>query len=80
MPFDLTHRPRRLRRSSAIRSLVRETVLCREDLVMPLFVSHDPTWRREVPSMPGVFQLGADHLPSEIDALLAAGVRHVLLF
>jgi len=30
--------------------------------------------------MPGVFQLGADHLPSEIDALLAAGVRHVLLF
>jgi porphobilinogen synthase len=80
VPFDLIRRPRRLRRTPAIRSLVRETTVFREDLVMPLFVNHDDTWRREVASMPGIFQLGLDHLPKEIDRIVAAGVGAVLLF
>src|SRR5690349_20355777 len=53
----LTHRPRRLRRSAAIRSLVREARLSRDDFVLPLFVCAGKSVRREVSSMPGVFNL-----------------------
>ena len=54
--LTLTHRPRRLRRSEAIRSLVRETHLTRRRFVYPLFVCEGLGVRREVSSMPGVYQ------------------------
>ena len=53
----LVHRPRRLRRSAALRNLVRETHLNIHDFVLPLFVSGKLDERRPVASMPGVFQV-----------------------
>ena len=77
---DLRHRPRRLRRSAAIRGLVRETRLSPEALVYPLFVCSGEGVRREVPSMPGVFQLSVDEAVREAAAARAEGVPAVLLF
>ena len=74
------HRPRRLRRTDAIRGLVRETRLSAEMLVYPLFVCEGTGVRREVPSMPGVFQLSVDAAVDEAAAARGDGVRAVLLF
>jgi porphobilinogen synthase len=78
--MDLTHRPRRLRRSPAIRSLVRETRLSPDDLLYPLFVVPGRGQRREVASMPGVFQLSVDEIVKEASAAKAEGIPGVLLF
>lgn len=78
--FDLTRRPRRLRATSHIRDLVRETHLRRDDLIMPIFVSHGSNIRREIPSMPGIFQHSLDELDRELDAISQAGVPRVILF
>jgi delta-aminolevulinic acid dehydratase/porphobilinogen synthase len=58
--LDLVRRARRLRRTSGIRSYVRETRLSADQFVYPLFVVGGTGVRREVPSMPGVFQLSVD--------------------
>ena len=77
---NLLHRPRRLRRSPALRSLVRETQLTRDDFVLPLFVCAGSSVRREVSSMPGVFNLSVDEVTKEASAAFDAGVRGVILF
>ena len=77
---NLLHRPRRLRRSAALRSLVRETQLTRDDFVLPLFVCAGSSVRREVSSMPGVFNLSVDEVTKEASAAFDAGVRGVILF
>ncbi len=79
MPFP-QERPRRLRRSEALRSLVRETTLAPDDLVWPLFVVPGQRVRNPVKSMPGVFQLSVDELLAEAQAGWDAGVRSVILF
>jgi porphobilinogen synthase len=76
----LTRRPRRLRRTEAIRSLVRETRLSPDCFIYPLFVVEGAGVRREVPSMPGVFQLSVDQAVQEAAAAQADGVPAVLLF
>ncbi|GAB2560735.1 porphobilinogen synthase [Gracilibacillus alcaliphilus] len=73
-------RHRRLRQSSLMRQLVRETEIRVDDLVYPLFVVEGRDIRTEVSSMPGVFQLSLDRLDEEIDELLALGISSVLLF
>jgi porphobilinogen synthase len=78
--MDLIHRPRRLRRSPAIRSLVRETRLSPDNFIYPLFVVTGEGQRREVGSMPGVFQLSVDEIVKESAAAKAEGVPGVLLF
>jgi porphobilinogen synthase len=78
--LDLRHRPRRLRRSAAIRSLVRETRLSPDMFIYPLFVCSGQEQRREVGSMPGVFQLSVDEAVREAAAAKADGVPGVLLF
>ena len=78
--LGLTHRPRRLRRTAAIRALVRETRLSADMLVYPLFVCGGTGVRREVSSMPGVHQLSVDETLREIVAARDDGVRTVLLF
>ena len=78
--LDLTHRPRRLRRSPAVRSLVRETRLSPEMFVYPLFVCSGEGQRREVSSMPGVYQLSVDEAVKEAAAAKAEGINGVLLF
>lgn len=73
-------RPRRLRQSPALRALVAETHLSADQLVLPLFARPGRKARREVPSMPGVFQLSPDELLKEAAHAHAAGVPAVLLF
>lgn len=77
---NLVHRPRRLRSSPALRSLVRETTLQADDFILPLFVSEKVKERTPVASMPGVFQLTEAELVAEAAAAHAAGVSSVLLF
>ncbi len=76
----MIHRPRRLRRSDAIRSLVRETRLAPENFVLPLFVCPGTGVRREISSMPGVFNLSIDEVTKEVAAAYDAGVRSIILF
>src|SRR5689334_9380770 len=76
----LRRRPRRLRRSPAIRALVRETRLSPDNFIYPLFVCPGEGQRREVSSMPGVFQLSVDEAVKEAAAAKSEGVPGVLLF
>src|SRR5262249_39592943 len=78
--LSLTTRLRRLRRSPAMRALVRETRLAPDMLVLPLFVCDGEGIRREVPSMPGVFNLSVDEAVKETEAARADGVNSVILF
>src|SRR4051794_32356036 len=78
--LDLRHRPRRLRRSAALRALVRETRLSPDNFLSPLFVVPGEGVRAEVSSMPGVYQLSVDELVKEAAAARGDGVRGVLLF
>jgi porphobilinogen synthase len=78
--LSLPRRPRRLRRSEAIRGLIRETRLSPDCFVYPLFVCEGEGKRREVGSMPGVFQLSVDEAIKEAEAARADGVPGVLLF
>ena len=73
-------RPRRLRQSAPLRRLVAETRLSVEQLVLPLFARPGRKLRREVASMPGVFQLSPDEVVKEAVSAHAAGVPAVLLF
>jgi porphobilinogen synthase len=74
------HRPRRLRRTPALRRLVRETLLSPADFVYPLFVVHGTGVRREIASMPGQHQLSVDELPAEAEAIARLGIPAVILF
>ncbi|HET8623767.1 MAG TPA: porphobilinogen synthase [Gemmatimonadales bacterium] len=74
-------RPRRRRRTDALRTLVRETELTPGDLIAPIFVVHGTGVRHEVGSMPDVFQLSTDDmLDREVDAIASLGIPAVLLF
>ena len=73
-------RHRRLRANAAMRALVKETYLHKEDLIYPIFVSEGENIRNEVSSMPGVFQLSLDNLGNEIDEIVALGIKAVILF
>jgi porphobilinogen synthase len=74
-------RPRRTRRTDALRQLVRETELGAGDLIAPIFVGHGRKVEREVESMPGVFQLSADEsLDREADRIVSLGIPAVILF
>ncbi|MDH3626954.1 MAG: porphobilinogen synthase [Acidobacteriota bacterium] len=75
-----TRRPRRLRRTPWLRSLVRETRLHNDDLVYPLFVRQGQGVRDEIPSMPGQFHFSVDRLVEEVGAAIEEGIRSVLLF
>src|ERR1700704_5413338 len=78
--LTLTRRFRRLRRSETMRALVRETRLSPDMFVMPLFICEGEGVRREVPSMPGVYNLSVDEAVRETAAARADGIKSVLLF
>jgi len=73
-------RMRRLRKSPALRSLVRESQLDAGDLVFPLFVVEGKAIKREIDAMPGIFHFSVDRLAAEIDELVRLKVPAVLLF
>jgi porphobilinogen synthase len=79
-PLSLPRRPRRLRRTEAIRSLVRETRLTPDCFIYPLFVCEGEGVRRPIGAMPGVFQLSVDEAVKEARAAHGEGVPGVLLF
>ena len=76
----MIHRPRRLRRNDALRSMVRETRLTRDDFVLPLFVCPGSGVRREISSMPGVYNLSVDETTKEVSEAYDKGIRSVILF
>jgi porphobilinogen synthase len=76
----LTRRPRRLRRTEAVRALVRETRLTPDIFIYPLFVCEGEGVRREIGSMPGICQLSVDEAVAEARAAKAEGVPAVILF
>src|SRR6266581_5164315 len=71
---------RRLRRTPALRDLVRETRLSPSDFVYPLFVTHGEGVRAPIAPMPGQFRLSLDQLPHEAEELRSLGIPAVLLF
>jgi porphobilinogen synthase len=73
-------RPRRLRRTETLRSLVRETELQPRDFMLPLFAVSGKGVRRPIASMPGVAQLSVDLLVEEARTAFKAGVRSLILF
>src|SRR4051794_28752512 len=74
------HRLRRLRRHPRLRDLVRENRLTLDDLIYPLFVYHGKDLRREIPSMPGQYQLSLDRLGEAVAEVAELGIPAVLLF
>jgi porphobilinogen synthase len=78
--LTITRRLRRLRRSETMRALVRETRLSADQFVLPLFVCEGEGVRREVPSMPGVFNLSVDEAVKEVAGAKSDGVKSVILF
>jgi porphobilinogen synthase len=78
--LKVTRRLRRLRHSEALRAMVRETRLSPDQLMQPLFVCEGAGVRREVPSMPGVYNVSVDEAVREAEAAKADGIRSVLLF
>ncbi|PYQ05864.1 MAG: porphobilinogen synthase [Acidobacteria bacterium] len=79
MPFP-DERPRRLRRSERLRSLVRETRLTPDRLIYPLFVAPGRGVRREISSLPGCFHLSADEAAREAREVEKLGIAGVILF
>jgi porphobilinogen synthase len=78
--FQLTQRPRRLRRTASLRAMVEETVLRPADFIAPLFVVEGKAPPDEIKSMPGVFRLNVADLVKECRALHKLGVPAVALF
>ncbi len=73
-------RLRRLRELPALRHMVQETRLSVDELIYPLFVTHDRDVRNEIDPMPGIYQLSLDNLISEIGTVAELGIPAVLLF
>src|ERR1700744_6577909 len=79
MPFP-QNRMRRLRRTESLRALVRETALEPGDLIYPLFLCPGRGVRREISSMPGVFNLSIDEAVREAGQAQSLGLGGLLLF
>ena len=71
---------RRLRKSSALRALVRENHLHTDDFILPIFVEETLRQKFEISSMPGVYRYTEADLPSVVNDAYAAGIRAVILF
>ncbi len=80
LPNFPVSRLRRLRKTSALRDMFRETHLTRNDFIYPLFVAEGANFKREISSMPDVFQLSVDNVLHECEELLTLGIKAVLLF
>ena len=79
MAFPTT-RPRRLRATPTLRSMVRETRLSPDDFIYPMFAVHGEAVRHPIKSMPGVCQLSVDQLVTEAQECAALGIPAVVLF
>lgn len=73
-------RPRRLRRTPALRRMTRETILAADDFIAPLFIAEGSGVVRPIGSMPGHAQRSVDQIESELDELMELRIPSVLLF
>jgi porphobilinogen synthase len=73
-------RLRRLRRSEAMRALIRETIVDIGDLIYPLFVVEGNKVKQQISSMPGQYRLSSDLLPKEMEEVAKLGIPAVILF
>jgi len=73
-------RPRRLRRTSTIRRMVKETCIRVDDLIFPIFVKHGKGKREPIPSMVGHYQLSVDELVKEAEEVWSLGIPAIILF
>lgn len=78
--LDLVHRPRRLRRSPAIRQMVQETQLTVKDLIYPLFVMEGEGQKQAIASMPGCYRYSLDLLLAEVAEAWNLGIGAIALF
>ena len=78
--FTPYFRPRRLRGSGELRRMVRETQLTVDDLIYPLFVTHEKTPRTPIASMPGQDQLSLEEVVKQVASAQALGIPAVVLF
>ncbi|MGH9765539.1 MAG: porphobilinogen synthase, partial [Blastocatellia bacterium] len=78
--MKLIERPRRLRRTETLRAMVRETSLSPDDFIYPLFVCDGQNVKREIGSMPGVYNLSVENLLKEVESARASGVKSIILF
>jgi porphobilinogen synthase len=77
---SLLHRPRRLRRTEAIRRMVRETQLTVNDLIYPVFVMEGENLKQEISSMPNYYRYSLDLLLKEVKDAYALGINAIALF
>lgn len=73
-------RPRRLRKTQAIRDLVKETRLHPDDFIVPLFIIEGQNKKEEIPSMAGYFRMTLDQIKQEVKEIWSLGLKSVLLF
>ncbi len=78
--FFPEYRARRLRRNAALRSMVRETFLRPEDMIYPMFSAFGKDIRKEIPSMPGIYQQSIEHIVAEAREVFELGIPAVILF
>lgn len=80
LSFDMPHRPRRLRKSAAMRELVAEHRVHASQLVMPHFCLSAKSGREEIASMPGISRVGREELVADVGRDMQLGIKSVLLF
>ncbi|MFN0082713.1 MAG: porphobilinogen synthase, partial [Ferruginibacter sp.] len=78
--MHLQRRPRILRQSPAIRSMVAETIITPSDFIAPLFIVEGTNIKEEISSMPGYFRYSLDNTVEEVKQLRSLGIKAVLLF
>jgi len=71
---------RRLRMNATLRSLVRETALSMDDFIYPLFAKNGEGFKKEISSMPGVYQMSIDEIVKECGVLQELGINSIILF
>ncbi|QIR76451.1 porphobilinogen synthase [Sulfurospirillum diekertiae] len=71
---------RRLRMNATLRSLVRETTLSMDDFIYPLFAKSGEGFKKEISSMPGVYQMSIDEIVKECGSLQELGINSIILF
>src|SRR3954471_14519501 len=77
---NIIRRPRRNRKSEAVRALVEETKVTTHDLIFPLFLLEGKNQKTEVASMPGIFRLSTDLMLKEIEQCLGLGIKAFDIF
>lgn len=78
--YSLSVRPRRLRKTAALRAMFEETTLTLNDLILPIFVEEEIDDYQPITAMPGVMRIPEKHLAAEIDYLARIGIRGVMTF